>query len=908
MPPPPPPAADDGGDAAPAPGDQQCLRSAPTLPVLPAPLAAGDGGPQPVVVARTPPRAEGRPRRQLEIDMAAVDVAIVDAESDSDNSPAKRRGAADDGPVALFAPGDPQPGGTPRQPRLQPGYNKSMDQSIMHMSCVTRSAHDIVRTQRPIDEVLCSVDDVLGLARSAETRQNTRRTIREILCGASQTRELVVFDSHLQALLTTVFSQVAEYVDSSMMQDGTQGAAGDEDCDVLGGLVTASVMSDIVSAARLSLREYHRQCQPLRSASRRRHGTPVHSPAGGGGGRRGSKPNAGSPSPARLAAPVASSSRHSGDGSRRGSRRLSSVSFADIPDAARPTSPADIASVVLSGRESAYAASHLSVAHSFVQALTEGSLIGAPSVTPKRRPDHRVDRGDSAGGAPPSPSCSPQPAAASPPQLPAASPQLQGGAAASPQRLSPSPRGGYGEQRRKSLGTAVSSDPGTPVKGAVSPPDQSRCLTPSRAKHGGSSSRGYPSPGGSYVSGDPDRAALEKRLASLTTLQYFDIIVETLACLLSAKYEHQLRQLSHDGECSGVKRFAEWVTARVVDEMHHDGIDPSLPLDTQLMLCAEGIALEDGVYMWRRPSEAVDEAVLATVWGTELPQDIRDGTLECKDRQRTWFEWGALTKPGLITADGVHHTSPRLNPLEYGFRLASPALVASLSQLTRIRDPGDLRTASFLCARPGMRLLGAAHAGAAGDADLGGGALPVLTLSVAPEGSEHKGGNKPKPHIRPSNPAERRELERRYKKRRKQERQQMVATTAAAAELQRADGVGGDSDASCSDGESSCGGEAVHDERSDGVLIDGGAAAAAGAGRDAEAAAPKRTQSDADEHAALTHAHAGADGHPAADGRTPRVGRQRRKSAASDGAAAPPHAGDVAAKPAGCAAGCCAVC
>ena len=235
--------------------------------------------------------------------------------------------------------------------------------------------------------------------------------------------------------------------------------------------------------------------------------------------------------------------------------------------------------------------------------------------------------------------------------------------------------------------------------------------------------------------------------SQLDLMQYFDIIIETICAVLCVKFERQLMELTIDGDASGVRRAAEWIAARMLDELYNDGIDPLQALDTQLMLCAEGLALEDGQYVWRRAS-VVDQEVMAVVWGIDPPADILDGLLCSKDHH-LWYEWGAFAQPGIRTPEGRLYTSPRLNPLQYRYRLGTAAMVESLQLRNTSQTP--LRAPSFLHVRPGEQL--------AGDSQFG------ITLSAPPEGSEHRGVNVPKPHIRPSSSAGRAFLEAKYRER-----------------------------------------------------------------------------------------------------------------------------------------------
>eukprot|EP01061_Rhynchopus_euleeides_P023968 TRINITY_DN38780_c0_g1_i1.p1 TRINITY_DN38780_c0_g1~~TRINITY_DN38780_c0_g1_i1.p1 ORF type:complete len:643 (+),score=187.81 TRINITY_DN38780_c0_g1_i1:96-1931(+) len=220
--------------------------------------------------------------------------------------------------------------------------------------------------------------------------------------------------------------------------------------------------------------------------------------------------------------------------------------------------------------------------------------------------------------------------------------------------------------------------------------------------------------------------------------QYFDIIIETACVILTVKYEHQIMELTVDGEDCGVRRSAEWLAARMLDEMYNDGIDPQQALCTQLVLVAEGLALEEGEYVWRHCG-SVDQEVMYVVWG-EPPEDVLAGRLKIKsvggDPGDAWYEWGAFAQPGIRTPDGQLFTGPRLNPLLYRYRLATLDVAESLNLTDTRRAP--LRAPSFLHTRPGEKM-----------ANNTGEEFTGITLSAPPEGSEHKGGTIPRPHIRP---------------------------------------------------------------------------------------------------------------------------------------------------------------
>ncbi|KAJ9451398.1 hypothetical protein DIPPA_16992 [Diplonema papillatum] len=293
---------------------------------------------------------------------------------------------------------------------------------------------------------------------------------------------------------------------------------------------------------------------------------------------------------------------------------------------------------------------------------------------------------------------------------------------------------------------------------------------------------------------------LERRLASLTTLQFFQVVLQTLSAVLCVKYEEQLMELTCDGEDSGVVRLAEWVTARIVDELFHEGIDPSQPLDLQLVHCIEGIAFEDNSFHWRKQT-GIEQEVLEAVWGEDLPADVLHRGLQRKPqaggnpapaasgsthlnenyqpkksrRGQSWFEWGVLLQPGVRTATGKLFTGPRLNPLTYKFRVAGETMAWQLG-LNELVDDSALRAPSYFDARPGAKLISSCSDGnSCPEGAVRSPANPMvpgLTLSAPPEGSSHRGANKQKPHIKPRDPQEMRALERKYKKKRKKARMQ----------------------------------------------------------------------------------------------------------------------------------------
>ena len=232
--------------------------------------------------------------------------------------------------------------------------------------------------------------------------------------------------------------------------------------------------------------------------------------------------------------------------------------------------------------------------------------------------------------------------------------------------------------------------------------------------------------------------------------QYFDIIIETICVILAVKYEHQIMELTVDGEDCGVRRSAEWLAARMLDEMYNDGIDATQALCTQMVLVAEGLALEDGEYVWRHCS-TVDTEVMYVVWG-DPPEDVLAGSLKIKSEVEggdAWYEWGAFAQPGIRTPDGQLFTGPRLNPLLYRYRLATYEVADSLCLTDTQAAP--LRAPSFLQRRPGQQILNTT-----------GEQFEGITLSAPPEGSAHKGGTIPRPHIRPQSIHAQLELEEKY--------------------------------------------------------------------------------------------------------------------------------------------------
>eukprot|EP01062_Namystynia_karyoxenos_P021482 TRINITY_DN18176_c2_g1_i1.p1 TRINITY_DN18176_c2_g1~~TRINITY_DN18176_c2_g1_i1.p1 ORF type:complete len:965 (+),score=265.48 TRINITY_DN18176_c2_g1_i1:83-2896(+) len=708
-----------------------------------------------------------------------------------------------------------------------------------------------VRTKRPFDELWCSVESLLDLGGAPrQLRQRLRARLSEVVDEARDfpVSELEVFHSHLVALLSAVFAQVAEFVDTHLIDEQRAGSIQEKALD---GLVAASTVSDIVCAARLSLKEYYTACAGLRKQQaegphRGRSPDPSSGPTtplpptaspvqarleASVGRESAATPGTTTPVGVRLSPRVGSGAAISLGASTAGmqhsparnlkGRRLSSVA------------PGTLSPAAGIGRTQ-------SVADTFIRAFTEGTMHGTPAKAPKRRPANRVCRGEDGGveasmalsssirserllhcqPSPQSGAGTPRGALLSPEAL-----QELGGSAALPELLLPSvePQPLQQQQQQQpppqpqpqssqqllqphsprpqaapgcaSTPMACGEDPeARALRAAVSAEELRRgsklgldLMVPDCVSIDGSEtvcsgaprqlgrSCGHPSPTARSV------AELEQRLSQLSTLQYFDIIVDTFAGVLCAKYERQLGELTAAGEDSGARRLAEWVTARVLDELFHDGVDALLPLDSQLILCVEGLALEEGSYHWRKV-EQIHDAVVGTVWGEPVPEDVRQGLLLCKDPRRVWYEWGVLTRPGVRCASGACYTGPRLNVHEYDFRLA-PQLLAERLGLRQIEGPSGVRPPSWLADRPGLHLVGSAPA-----PDLGGTCLqvPNLTLSVPPEGSGHKGTNQQKPHIRPRDPYQRRELERRHKRRARRDKQTMAATSAAAAALQGA--------------------------------------------------------------------------------------------------------------------------
>eukprot|EP01060_Flectonema_neradi_P005397 TRINITY_DN13593_c0_g1_i1.p1 TRINITY_DN13593_c0_g1~~TRINITY_DN13593_c0_g1_i1.p1 ORF type:complete len:635 (+),score=94.25 TRINITY_DN13593_c0_g1_i1:257-2161(+) len=522
----------------------------------------------------------------------------------------------------------------------------------------TMPVYHNVKAQRPTEEIVLSVWDQLGLLVEKDNplRDQIRDTVTGI-CNGEASLELIKFDSQLQMLLNTLFAQIADFVD--LNTKGTNIQVDNVDCDVLGGLISPSTISDVVAAARESLLLYHKQSTVLREANSKML-SPWHTPTEGRSpaSSQGDKP--------------------------KFKRRLSSVHPDIYLDPALGTESCD-------GSETK------TVADTFVMAFQSGEHDTSTGKTaPKRRPSTRVERSDN--------SRSP----------------------------SPSPR------NDDSLSV-------TDIDFIVSPPEQEGREPSRRSRR---SSTVCPVP-----------LDLEKRLYSLTTLQYFDIIAQTLSLSMCVVYEEQLLSLTTEGSTAGISRLAEWVTARIIDELSQEGIDSTLPLDTQLLHCVEGIAYEDDTYHWRRLSKLGD-VVIETVWGESPPDDIVTGKINCKDETLNWFEWGVLQKPGFKTSNGRSFTGPRLNPLQYNYRLSTLSVVRLLG-LNEVSVSSPIRAPSFLGKRPGESLLQDTEAIT----------CPGLTLSAPPEGSSHRGNHKQKPHIRPKSPIEYRELERKYKRKHRRSRQ-----------------------------------------------------------------------------------------------------------------------------------------
>eukprot|EP00756_Hemistasia_phaeocysticola_P025956 Hpha_TRINITY_DN16033_c0_g2::TRINITY_DN16033_c0_g2_i1::g.121669::m.121669 len=555
--------------------------------------------------------------------------------------------------------------------------------SVLDMTGASMAAvRDKVKTQRPPEEVVCSVLEMLGLPGAPpSTLRRVSALVNRILEQSDQEAapELVVFSSHLESLLGTIFAQIAEYLDTFQ-----PGERNEEECMVLSGLLHPSVMEDIVAASRLSLGSYHEHTMVLRSkgkSPRRQQGHKNISPRAGACWSR---------------------------------RQLSSL--------AHP-----VGGPQLSSQGSTVA--------DFMAAFSEGKVGDSGRKPHKRRPDTRIDRDGSE-----SPVDGSLPF---PPSLSRTHRETPPNKHLSPSFASASPRLNHDDNN---------------------------------STGGRSGGRGAsPGPGGGFCT----QRDLERVLKGLSTLQYFDIIVETLCVVLCIKYEEQLIELTHEGDMAGAKRAAEWATARIIDEFFNDGIDPQLPLCKQLILCLEGLALEEGEIVCRRAA-GVDPDVAMVVWGVELPDDVAGMTLQRRNTKVTWYEWGAFAQPGVRCADSSHWTGPRLNPHTYGWRLGSKELVEAIG--LRAHDGGrSHRLPSFMIDRPGENLVdptsvcgitvqipqrvdSMSSGGAASTAQVAAPAtgLPALSLSAPPEGSKHAGGAKRKPHIRPQDPVARRELERLY--------------------------------------------------------------------------------------------------------------------------------------------------
>ena len=523
-----------------------------------------------------------------------------------------------------------------------------------------------VKAQRPVDEIVLSVCGHLGVENENTKERQRIETMVMDICNGEGTQELLTFDSQLQMLLNTLFTQIADFVDRHTK--GTNVQVDNVDCDVLGGLLSPATVSDVVAAARESLLLYHQQSKVLRDPP----------------------PNNGLLSPSNKQ-PEERSPESSPGRKTPLKRRLSSVWPDKVGRAGSFQDPT-------AGVETTDLSDSKTIADTFVKAFQSGANDVEKSA-PKRRPSTRVERSDL------SPSVSPS--------------------------------------TRSNCSGSVTCDDIT----FVFPTEQEIPETISRRSRRKSTVCPVP-------------IDLEKRLYSLTTLQYFDIIAQTLSILMCVVYEEQLLWLTTEGSTSGISRLAEWVTARIIDELSQEGIDSTVPLDVQLLHCVEGIAFEDDCYHWRRLSK-IGEIVLETVWGETPPPDISTGRIECKDKSLNWYEWGVLQKPGFKDCKGQSFTGPRLNPLQYNYRLSTIPVIKQLG-LNEVSVKSPVRTPSFLGQRPGESLL---------NKDPGAVTCPGLTLSAPPEGSFHRGNHKQKPHIRPKSPVQFRELERKYKRKHRRSRQ-----------------------------------------------------------------------------------------------------------------------------------------
>eukprot|EP01063_Lacrimia_lanifica_P031096 TRINITY_DN5061_c0_g1_i1.p1 TRINITY_DN5061_c0_g1~~TRINITY_DN5061_c0_g1_i1.p1 ORF type:complete len:835 (+),score=202.44 TRINITY_DN5061_c0_g1_i1:76-2580(+) len=547
-----------------------------------------------------------------------------------------------------------------------------------------------VQSKRPVREVFDTVNAMLDLVRSTKKQQT--RYYQLTSCLVEETcpiPELSIFYSYLQALLGKIFDPIAQSAEANAASPGQSPGGEDDECPILT-MLTEQVVKDVIDAARGSLKAYHRY-------SRKRKGF--------------------------------------------GPSKLLGKSLTGLPGLQQRNGSVADANASLSHtlscrsmpRTGAKADKH-QLGAAFSGACSSPNSPATSST--KRRSEARIDRKGTVQGT-------------KLPDYDAASKQAKQG---EPIDVA---RGASGDSMQQSVSHASNLKRMQSLTHSThtSMRNMGRYLSMASGTHVMTRTRSEATAGGDLSSKRLGSGLSQTHIipSHITTAQYFDIIIETICVVLCVKYEHQLMELTTEGESSGIRRAAEWVAARILDELYNDGIDPDQPLCAQLILCSEGLALEDGQYVWRHCS-SVEIDVMYVVWG-EPPPDVLSGKLEAKDPSETWFEWGVFAQPGIRTPDGKLFTCPRLNPLQYRYRLAPAMVASSLGLANANENPAVLRAPSFLHARPGQRVM----------CEMTGEHFEGITVSAPPEGSEHKGGTVPRPHIRPKNMSARNALEEKYR-------------------------------------------------------------------------------------------------------------------------------------------------
>ena len=567
-------------------------------------------------------------------------------------------------------------------------------------------------TTRPTDEVMCSICDLFEITEK-DSPEHYHRAL-DTIKGTDVPPCTTTFIAHTQRLLATVFSQVADYMDRRAVNPNTP-------CNILGGIIGASTVADILSAARESLTLYHKQCAVLRSEL---------------------ESAVASPSPRKEKKQQRRRSLHDPTAGMN-KRRLSSVFQGGLRHEEELSEDGD------------NDVDFKCAAKSFVTALHEGRDVSGSDrkLHNKIRPANRVLR---EAGSPLSQNLDISNI-----------PHVSTSGTSTPSSLSisinPTPTTPLHQYQRQLHEFKLGDAPGD-SQSELSGSENSRPPLTTECSSKRMSRRRTTHAHATLVAPE----GLEERLDRLRTLQFFDIISQTLTHMLAFVYDWQIKRLTLEGETSGVLRLAEWCVCRIVEEMYEDGVDPSCPLDLQFLFCVQGLAFEGGAFHYRRVNP-VEMEVLEAVWGEYLPVDVQEGRILTQyDQKRRkedltngeaeykWYEWGVLTKAGFATSMNTLHTGPRLNAIEYGFRVGPHQIVESLG-LNEVSDVSQLRLPSFVGKRPGQHLLSRA-----GEFE-----IPNLTLSAPPEGSSHLGSNKAKPHIRPRNPQLCKELEMKYKMKRK---------------------------------------------------------------------------------------------------------------------------------------------